>query len=84
MVPDKELWATSDNCSSLSSDSSLILVASNLEMLTVLLYLLSNIMHGLHGINIGLLDDYLEVLWLILLVLGLSSYNVELSPLVHA
>ena len=51
-------------------------------MLTVLLNLLSYIVHSLHRVNIGLLYDDLKVLRHIPLLLRLSVNDIELSTLV--
>ena len=79
---DQALRITSDNGSSLSSDTSLVLVPGYLEMLSVLLDLLCDIVNGLHGVNVGLLDDYLEVLREVSLLLRLAIDNVQLLALV--
>jgi hypothetical protein len=69
-----------DNSCTLCSNSTLIFVASYLEVLSVFLYSLSNVVHCLHGINIGLLNNYLKVL--LLLLLGFAVNDVQLSALV--
>lgn len=56
---DQELRVPSDDRRSLGSDASLVLVARNLEVLSILLEALGNVVNCLHGVNVGLLNDHL-------------------------
>jgi hypothetical protein len=75
---------SSDDCCSLGCYAALVLIAGNLKMFTVLLYLLSDIVHCLHGVDIHFLDDNLQVLGLITLLWRLSIDNIHLLSLVCA
>jgi hypothetical protein len=79
---DKSFTITSYDCCSLGSYTTLVLIAGNLEMFTVLLYLLSDIVYCLHGVDIHFLDDNLKVLRLIALLWSLSIDNIHLLSLV--
>lgn len=84
LEPYQQFCITSDNSGSLSGDPALVLVARNLKMLAILLDLLCNIMHSLHGINICLPDHDLQVLRHVLFLLAFPRNYVQLPALISA